>query len=72
MKIEFRGQLKTKEIVDIIKFTKDVAVCTDGKKRNIDEFNTIFYSSKKFKEDILKMKDDEIEFKSEKAKRQSV
>jgi len=57
MKFQFRGQLNDKTVVDIIKFDKDVALCNNGVKINIDEFNTIFYQKDKFKKEILGIND---------------
>lgn len=54
MAYKFRGSLKnTKEIVDIIEFVGRIAKCGDGISRDIDKFNTIFYPSQLFKEEVL-------------------
>ena len=60
MGYKYRGLIKNRgEVVDIIDFSKDVAKCTDGKDRNIDEFNTIFYPAQDFKKEILKIQEEE-------------
>ena len=62
MKFQFRGSLKnTREVVDIIEFNNRTAKCGDLKDRDIDEFNAIFYSSQKFKEDVLNVSDEAVE-----------
>lgn len=54
MKFEYRASLdKSKEVVDVIKFEGRVAKCSDNIDRDVDDFNTIFFSAEKFKKDIL-------------------
>lgn len=54
MTYQYRGQLRnSKEVVDIIEFNGSVAICTDKIDRDIDDFNTIFYSAEKFKLEVL-------------------
>lgn len=54
MSYKYRGQLKnSKEVVDIVEFNGSVAICTDKIDRDIDDFNTIFYSAEKFKLEVL-------------------
>jgi hypothetical protein len=56
---EYRGELKNRGgVVDIVKFDKRTAICGDGHKRDIDEFNTIYFGAQKFKSDILKIVDE--------------
>ncbi len=57
MRFEFRGELKNRVIVDIIKFDKDIAICDANQKFNIDEFTTIFYQKDKFKKEVLGIKE---------------
>lgn len=58
---EYRGELKNRGgVVDITKFDNRTAVCGDGKNRDIDEFNTIYYNAEKFKSDILKISEEVI------------
>ena len=61
---EYRGELKNRGgVVDIVKFDNRTAICGDGKNRDIDEFNTIYYSAIKFKSEILKISEEVIESK---------
>lgn len=55
-----RGQLNNKSLVDIFEFNGRIAKCGDSIDRDIDEFNTIFYSAQSFKKEILKIEEESV------------
>ena len=55
---KFRGQLNNKQVVDIIDFEGEFAICDQLGKIHIDEFNTIFYPTVKFKLEVLNIIDE--------------